>query len=779
MGSLGRRLTAAITGTFVRTSSAVPPQSPERMALDLQRALDELKQERQRSRHLLQELQTQSHELEKLRHSVHRESNSRFLAEEALDETRDRLQLAVDAAGLALWDWPVGSDQVFLSARWGEFLGQVNMDAKWPITELFEHVHPDDVAGLKLAAAPLIKGMAQRAVAEFRVKGPDGWHWLEAHGMVAERDAKGGSLRLMGTVANIDAHKRTEADSAKARDLAEQASRAKSEFLANISHEVRTPLNALMGLTRMLMDSPLNPEQANWLQLMDNSAQSLLTLLNDILDLSRIESGKLQMEHTRFELALELEEIVGPYAEQARGKPLAFDLHVSPDLPRWVMGDPGRLRQVVGNLLSNAIKFTPKGGQVTVRASAQAAPNGERRLQIQVQDSGVGIAKRHQASIFDPFTQADASVARFHGGSGLGLAICSKLVRLMGGDIALDSELGQGSLFTVNLPLHVSTAAEPGPMSGPAELIELAEAGPRYAGLVVLLAEDHPVNELMMRQLLIRLGCTVRIARGGAQAVAQWEQGGLDLILMDVQMPGVSGLEATRQIREAETRRKLARTPIVAVTANAMAGDRETCLKAGMDGYVPKPVSPQALMQEIDRVWPRPANDLFQTPENGPAAPSTPPVQPAAEQEATKPPAIKPTAPQTVLPEPLDVAKLRRRLDGDDATLRQLAAAMRNDLANRQKALRTALGSRDTGSAVAHAHGLKGSLGSMTAERGARLAKGLELAARAEDWQLFERALPLMDAEAKRIDVALAALLQPGDDLFDAEPSDQDAATQR
>lgn len=756
----------------MRTSSAVPPQSPERMALDLQRALDELKQERQRSRHLLHELQTQSHELEKLRHSVHRESNSRFLAEEALDETRDRLQLAVDAAGLALWDWPVGSDQVFLSARWGEFLGQVNMDAKWPTTELLAHVHPDDVAGLKLAVAPLVKGMAQRAVAEFRVKGPDGWHWLEAHGMVAEREAKGGSLRLMGTVANIDAHKRIEADSARARELAEQASRAKSEFLANISHEVRTPLNALMGLTRMLMDSPLTPEQANWLQLMDNSAQSLLTLLNDILDLSRIESGKLQMEHTRFELAPELEEIVGPYAEQARGKPLTFELEVSPNLPRWVMGDPGRLRQVLGNLLSNAIKFTPKGGRVTVRASAQAAAGEERRLQIEVQDTGVGIAKRHQATIFDPFTQADASVARFHGGSGLGLAICSKLVRLMGGEIALESELGQGSLFTVNLPLQVCTAAEPGPMSGPAELMELAEAGPRYAGMVVLLAEDHPVNELMMRQLLIRLGCTVRIARGGAQAVAQWEQGGVDLILMDVQMPGVSGLEATRQIREAETRRKLARTPIVAVTANAMAGDRETCLNAGMDGYVPKPVSPQALMQEIDRVLLQPEHGAAPVPETSPthALSATAPATPAAP---------KPATPQTVLPEPLDVAKLRRRLEGDEATLRQLAAAMRNDLANRQKALRAALGTHDTGSAVAHAHGLKGSLGSMTAERGARLAKGLELAARAEDWQLFERALPLMDAEAKRIDTALAALLQPGDDLFDVRPSAQDATTKR
>jgi len=773
LGSAGRHLVTAITGTFVRISPAVSPQSPERLALDLQRALDDLKQERERSRQLLAELEAQSHELEKLRHSVHRESNSRFLAEEALDETRDRLQLAVDAAGLALWDWAVGSDQVFLSARWGEFLGQMTMDAKWPVGELFAHVHPDDVHGLKLAAAPLVKGMAQRAMAEFRVNGPDGWHWMEAHGMVAERDANGGSLRLMGTVASIDAHKRTEEDSAKARDLAEQASRAKSEFLANISHEVRTPLNALMGLTRMLMDSPVNPEQANWLQLMDNSAQSLLTLLNDILDLSRIESGKLQMEHTRYELAQELQESVGPYAEQARGKPLEFELEVSPDLPRWVMGDPGRLRQVLGNLLSNAIKFTPKGGRVAVHASVHTGLSSEQHMQIAVQDSGVGIAKRHQASIFDPFTQADASVARFHGGSGLGLAICSKLVKLMGGDITLESELGQGSRFTVVLPLQIGSAS--GPLSAPAELVELAEAGSRYAGLVVLVAEDHPINELMMRQLLLRLGCTVRIARGGAQAVTQWEQGGIDLVLMDVQMPGVSGLDATRQIRDAEGRRKLARTPIVAVTANAMAGDRETCLQAGMDGYVPKPFSPQALMQEIDRVRSRIHDAQGIKPQSVPALAVA--NVPGPEQAPATP--LKATVPQTVLPEPLDVGKLRRRLDGDEATLRQLAAAMRNDMANRQKALRAALSVRDSGSAVAHAHGLKGSLGSMTAERGARLAKGLELAARAEDWQLFERAMPLMDAEARRIDSALATLLQPASDLFDGAPTAQGALTKR
>jgi CheY-like chemotaxis protein len=274
--------------------------------------------------------------------------------------------------------------------------------------------------------------------------------------------------------------------------------------------------------------------------------------------------------------------------------------------------------------------------------------------------------------------------------------------------------------------------------------------------MVVLLAEDHPVNEMMLRQLLLRLGCIVRVARGGAQAVAQWEQGGIDLVLMDVQMPGMSGLQATQMIRETEARRRLQRTPIVAVTANAMPGDRDNCLAAGMDGYTPKPVSPQALMREMDRVLEMLAHELpaGNTPDLLADVPTSRRASPASGLPATSPQA-------------LDVEKLRRRLDGDEETLQQLALAMRSDLVSRLEDMERALVARDAAAAVAHAHGLKGSLGSMTAERGARLAKGLELAARAGDWSLFGRALPLMRAEARKIDRILARILNAdGSDLF-------------
>jgi signal transduction histidine kinase/CheY-like chemotaxis protein/HPt (histidine-containing phosphotransfer) domain-containing protein len=725
--------------------------TPDRLALDLQRALNELGQEKARTLQLLSEVERQNREIDRLRSSVHRESNSRLLAEEALDETRDRLQMAVDAAGLALWDWQLPAQQMFLTARWGELIGDIGRDAYWELADLKARLHPEDAHLLEAAMSHLLQGREQRAMVQHRVRTATGWMWVETHGMVAEHDAKGKPIRLMGTLADIGERKRIEQDSAKARELAEQASRAKSDFLANISHEVRTPLNALMGLTRMLMESPLNAEQASWLSLMDSSAQSLLGLLNDILDLSRIEAGKLEIEHTRFDLHRALSDAVGPHAEQARAKPLHFQLVLHPDLPQWVAGDPGRLGQLIGNLLSNAIKFTPRNGRINVSATcASTAEQPAGHLKVKVQDNGVGIARKQQATIFDSFTQADASTARRHGGSGLGLAICARLAGLMGGTIELQSELGQGSTFTLTLPLQEAPAASAEHSSAAKELTQIAEAGQRFAGMVVLLAEDNPVNELMLRQLLLRLGCIVRVARGGAQAVAQWEQGGIDMVLMDVQMPGMSGLQATQMIREAENKRRLRRTPIVAVTANAMPGDRQACLAAGMDGYTPKPVSPQALMQEMDRVL-------------AALAPGQLPAVPAPD---APPPAGVATR-HVASPEALDVNKLRRRLDGDEDTLRQLALAMRGDLMSRLADMQRALEAKDTAAAVAHAHGLKGSLGSMTAERGARLAKGLELAARADDWSLFGRALPLMRAEARQIDRILARILDAGgSDLF-------------
>lgn len=741
---------------LVSSAPNLMSDSPDRLAQDLQRSLTELRQERERSRRLLAELEQQTHELERLRSSVNRESNSRLLAEEALDETRDRLQLAVEAAGLALWDWQLDASTVFLSARWGELIGDVAMDGQWDLDKLHDRVHPDDVFRLRENVRALLGGSRQREMFQHRVRRDDEWIWVETHAMVAERDRRGQPLRLMGTVADISERKRAELETARAREMAEQASRAKSAFLANMSHEVRTPLNALMGLTRMLMDSPLNEEQKGWLELMDGSAHALLALLNDILDLSRIEAGKLNIEQVRFELRQAVDEAVGPYAEQARARSLSFSLVVHPETPEWVRGDPGRLRQVLGNLLSNAVKFTPRHGRV--RVEVRPSPQDEGLLEFVVQDSGIGIARKQQATIFDAFTQADVSTARRYGGSGLGLAICDRLARLMGGRIGLDSALGQGSTFTLSLPLQESSAGAQDAVSTPADLDALSQTGKRYAGRVVLLAEDNPVNELVMRQMLIRLGCTVRVARGGAQAVAQWEQGGIDLILMDVQMPGMSGLEATRRIRETEARRRMGRQPIVAVTAGAMSGDRQACLDAGMDGYVAKPVEPHRLVSEMDRVL---AIGTRHASDAAPAAAATnPPVSVASESQERERSSPQPA---------VDIDKLRRRLDGDETTLQELAQAMRLDLADRLKALRLALDQRDSGAAVAHAHGLKGSLGSMTAERGARLAKGLELAARTADWSLFGRALPLLQAEAGEVDRLLAQVAHGTEpDLFSA-----------
>lgn len=713
--------------------------SPDRLAQDFQRALQDLQKEKARTQQLLRELDRQNAELDSLRSSVHRESNTRLLAEEALDETRDRLQLAVDAAGLALWDWQLPATDVFLTARWGEMLGDVAMDGYWKTADLLQRLHPDDRVRLQAVARTLLQGRQQKAAAQYRIRSASGWVWMESHAMVAERDARGKPLRLMGTHADIGERKQAEAEIERARELAEQASQAKSEFLANISHEVRTPLNALMGLTRLLMESPLNTEQKSWLDLMDSSAHALLGLLNDVLDLSRIEAGKMDLEQERFHLLNALTEVSMVYGEQARGKSIDWILTLAPDLPTHLEGDAGRLRQVLSNLLSNALKFTPRGGRIELAASlAPLATDGLRRWQVRVKDSGVGISARQQLTLFDAFTQADASTARRYGGSGLGLAICSRLVRLMGGTLTVDSALGQGSCFIATLPLHEAAMAQPQRAS--LELNEMAAAGERFAGLRVLVAEDHPVNELLMNQLLRRLGCTVRNARDGEQAVAEWALGGVDLVLMDVQMPGTNGLQATQRIREQEAQRGLARTPIVAVTANAMSDDRTICLAAGMDGYTPKPVSPQALISAMEAAL------------RGQVDPPALSVQAA--------PAESPTAPRSPsLADALDIDKLRRRLDGDEATLRQLAQAMQVDLSERLQALQRALAEQNADSAVVHAHGLKGSLGSMTAERGARLAKGLELAALARDWGLFGRALPLLMAEARSIDAALAAVL--------------------
>lgn len=719
------------------SASPTPPPNNGTLAAELAR-------ERQRNQRLQDQLLRLHQELEVLRGAARDASTSRLLAEEELDDTRDRLQLALEAAQLALWEWNLRNDVVYLNARWSELMGDVAMDAHTPINELLARIHPEDMPELQTQLGLAASGKLQRYEVQFRIRTLDNeWLWLESHGMVAEQDHQGHALRLIGVCADIRERKRLEEATQAARAQAESANRAKTEFLANVSHEVRTPLNGVMGLVRLLMDSPLTSEQREWLGLMDESAHTLLGLLNDILDLSKIEAGKMTVEHTVFDTTEVIEKACAPYLAQASEKPLHMELQLHPGLPARVMGDPGRLRQVLTNLLSNAVKFTPPNGSVRVSVEP-AVPQGVR---FEVTDTGIGISPEQQARVFEAFTQADASTTRKFGGTGLGLAISAQLVKLMGGQLQLSSQPGKGSSFHFTLPVASHAArTDSAPLSAPMELAHIGAQQQTFEGLHVLVAEDHPVNELLMRQLLQRLGCVCSVAKNGLEAVAAWRRGGIDLIMMDVQMPELSGLDATAEIR-AQEGSGTQHTPIVAVTANAMSGDEALCLQAGMDAYTSKPVSPKALMQAMSSAlaisarWAqgdRPAQPALQRPNEARPLPKT-------GSQGTSAPA-------------LDADKLRQRLGHSPGALAEWAQTARTELTRHEDALVHALTLQDKAGAASLAHTLKGTLASLTAHRASALANGLEMAARSGEWSLFGRALPVLRSELAKVHTALSNL---------------------
>ncbi|WP_374666897.1 response regulator [Ramlibacter sp.] len=709
----------------------------------LARAVRDLRAAQQRAlkaedevRALRGEVAAQARELLHLRESVDRESNSRLMVEEALDDTRERLSLAVQAARLALWEWDIGAGTVSVDARWAQITGEPAPAGGLAAQALAARVHPEDLPAARAALVAALKGEAPRFVAAWRLRTDSGWVWMESTGLVVARDMLDRATRMIGSHADITERKQVEAELARARDAAEAASRAKSEFLANMSHEVRTPLNGILGLTQLLAGAGLPGEQAEWVRLVDSSAQSLLALLNDVLDVSKIEAGKLLLEQIPFELRPWLDDLAAPHAVAARDKWLRFSVRHEGELPARVAGDPGRLRQVLTNLLSNAVKFT-EVGEVELAVIARPLRDGHVTLRFEVADTGIGVPAEQQERLFEAFTQADSSMTRRFGGTGLGLAISDRLVRLMGGRLHLISLPGRGSLFAFEVALTVVAEA-----ANPREAT-LAEA-PVMAceGVRVLLVEDHAVNELLMRRLLAQLGCDVEVAHDGQQAVDAWARGHPDLVLMDVQMPVMSGLDATRRIREREHAQGLRPTPVVALTAMAMPGDRERCLAAGMDGYVSKPVTRQALVEAMAAAL---------------AGVASPHGSPAA-APAAKGPLVADAPAETG--EPIHRERLQRQMAGDMGLLREVAEATREDLRVRMTALREAARQRDAAQAQANAHALKGALASLTADRAALLAKGLEAAVRRGEWPLFERALALFEKEAARVTAALEAMQQ-------------------
>ncbi len=453
------------------------------------------------------------------------------------------------------------------------------------------------LAGLSMeeASRRVVENEVSTWTVDVRITTPSGEERWIADTSIEERDAHGKSIGSIGFLQDVTWRKRLEEETRSALSAAEAANQAKSDFLANVSHEIRTPLNAIIGLTRLLLDGELVESQRDFVSTISSSSKTLLALVNDILDFSKIESGKMVLNVQPFDLYHCLEEIKDLFYHNAAERQLLLSMRLASNLPRYVAGDELRLRQILINLVGNAVKFTERGAVGISASVGRCNDSGEIEIRFVVSDTGVGIPPEYLNRLFLAFSQLDSSRSRRFGGTGLGLVISNRLTELMGGTITVDSEVGVGSHFHVSVWLRAvenQTSLEQPPATPDLPVLD--------PGLRVLLAEDNLTNQKVMLLLLQRIGLSADVAGNGLQALARLQTHEYDVILMDIQMPEMDGLTATREIRAS---RFVQRQPtIIALTANAVEGDREICLAAGMDAYLPKPFKLENLVDLLAKV---------------------------------------------------------------------------------------------------------------------------------------------------------------------------------
>ncbi len=541
------------------------------------------------------------------------------------------------------------------------------------------------------------------------------------------RDKAGEPLHFIAQVEDITAAKQYVASLAAARDEALAASRLKSEFLANMSHEIRTPMNGVIGMADLLMGTSLTPEQQQMGRVIRNGAESLLTIINDILDFSKIEAGKLTIEAVDFNLAEQIQQAVSLLRPRAWARNLTLTAGLPADLPPGLSGDAMRIQQVLVNLAGNAVKFTEQGGVVVNVRSLPDAPAGQYAFRVEVRDTGIGITPEQCERLFKSFSQADGSTTRKYGGTGLGLAISRQLIELMGGRIGVESQPGKGSTFWFELVLPVVQRVAPAATVAPATLTTAP------FNTSILVAEDNPANQLVIRLLLEKAGFGCEIVGDGQAAIERLAQRNFDVVLMDCQMPRLDGYEATRRIRAGAEGVRSPKVPIIALTAHAMASDREKCLAAGMNDYLTKPIRLEVLQQALQRhgikVAAAPEISISQAPQTG------------------------------VVLDPEQIAQLRDLPGRDHPTL--LGDVIGMFLADVPPDL-TRLGElvekRNAGEAAKLAHRLAGSAANVGAQALGQRLRDLEIAGRAGDWPEIGRLQSALAGDWQAVDAALAEL---------------------